>query len=261
MKDRTTDWALVSGASSGIGSALARALSLAGVGVVLNGRDTDRLEAVAADCRRNSAACVLMADLASSDERAQLLQGLAGHLEGQPGDLRYMVHCAGIGSPYERLESLDTGALERAFSVNVTAALGLTLGVMPMMRSAGRILLVGAGIADRPQPGTGIYGITKLALARLFQQLVTDLEYGADADAPALALFQPGLVDTPGLRDHVDAARRCRLPHADWLEQRLRQGAALPATEAAKAMEHALLHLEHHRFHGQTLDARTLIRS
>ncbi|TVP93171.1 MAG: SDR family NAD(P)-dependent oxidoreductase [Thioalkalivibrio sp.] len=63
MNDRSTDWALLSGASSGIGSALARALSAAGMGVVVNGRNAQRLEAVAADCRSKAPTWLLAGDL------------------------------------------------------------------------------------------------------------------------------------------------------------------------------------------------------
>jgi len=69
--------------------------------------------------------------------------------------------------------------------------------------------MVGAGIADRAEPGTGIYGVTKKALARLFDQMVTDFAHEAGAGLPAIALFQPGLVDTEGLRAHITAAKDC----------------------------------------------------
>ena len=96
--------------------------------------------------------------------------------------------------------------------MNVTAPLALTQAFLPSLRRAApaRILLVGAGIADRAQPGTGIYGITKKALARLFEQMITDFEHEGRADLPAVALFQPGLVDTEGLRDHIAAATGLR---------------------------------------------------
>ncbi len=83
----------------------------------------ERLEEVAADCRAKGRAYVLVGNRTHRDKRMGLLKALAAHLEGQSGGLRYMVHCAGIGSPYEHLESLDPDALERAFSVNVTAGL------------------------------------------------------------------------------------------------------------------------------------------
>ena len=138
--------------------------------------------------------------------------------------------------------------------MNVTAPLALTQAFLPLLRRAApaRVLLVGAGIADRAQPGTGIYGITKKALARLFEQMVTDFEHEGPADLPAVALFQPGLVDTEGLRDHIAAAEACDLPHAAWLDQALGQGQARSPDEAAEAMA-ALLDLPGERFHGQTL--------
>ena len=153
-------------------------------------------------------------------------------------------------------------ALEEAIAVNVTAALDLTQRLLPLLVEApqSRLMLVGAGIADRPQPGTGVYGISKQALARLFEQMRVDFEHQAESGLPALALFQPGLVDTEGLRDHLARAERCRLPHAAWLKARLEDGDALSAGQAADAMVRALLDLERDAFHGRMLHARELLQ-
>lgn len=86
---------------------------------------------------------------------------------------------------------------------------------------------------EKPQPGTGSYGISKLALKRLWHQMPLDLAHEGWLRPPAVGLFQPGVVDTPGLRDHIGAARDCGLPHADYLQGMLDQGQAyLPGTVA-----------------------------
>ena len=172
------------------------------------------------------------------------------------------MHCAGAGDPAADFAAMRPKALEEAIAVNVTAALDLTQRLLPLLLEApqSRLMLVGAGIADRPQPGTGVYGISKQALARLFEQMKVDFEHQAESGRPALALFQPGLVDTEGLRDHVARAERCRLPHAAWLKARLEDGDALLAGQAADAMVRALLDLERDAFHGQILHARELLQ-
>lgn len=105
----------------------------------------------------------------------------------------------------------------RAFAVNVTAPLGLTQSFLPSMRRAqhARILKVNAEVADHAQPGTGIFGITKKALARLFDQMIADFAHEPGGDFPAIAPLQPSLVETEGLlREHIDAAQACGLPFA-----------------------------------------------
>lgn len=250
------NWALITGAGSGIGAALAQALSARGVGVVLVGRRADRLSAVQEQLA--GAALVVPADIASAQDRARLLAAVAARLTAANGQLRHLVHNAGIGLPSPDLAGTDPAGLEHAFAVNVTAPLALTQAFLPALRRAApaRILMVGAGIADRAQPGTGIYGITKKALARLFEQMVTDFAREAQTDLPAIALFQPGLVETEGLRDHVAAAQACDLPHAAWLDAALRDGQAQSATEVAGAMAAALLDLPAADFHGEVLRPR-----
>lgn len=66
------------------------------------------------------------------------------------------------------------------------------------------------------------------------RQMATAFDHEGDADASAVGLFQPGLVDTEGLRDHIAAAHACGLPYAAWLASRLENGDAqtLQATAA-----------------------------
>lgn len=247
------DWALVTGAGSGIGAALAQALAARGISVVLVGRRADRLREVQA--RLAAPALVVPADIASAQDRAQLVAAMEARLTAEDGQLRYLVHNAGVGRPSPDFAGTDPTDLERAFAVNVTAPLALTQALLPALRRAAlaRILMVGAGIADRAQPGTGIYGITKKALARLFDQMITDFAHEAGTDLPAVALFQPGLVETEGLRDHITAAQDCGLPHAAWLDAAIGAGQARSAADVAQAMVTALLDMSSEKFHSQTL--------
>ena len=252
---RGADWALITGAGTGIGAALAQALAARGVGVVLVGRRQACLEAVRERLCPHAPALVVPTDIASAEDRARLLEAVEGRLKDEGGRLRHLVHNAGIGTPSRDFARTDPAELERAFAVNVTAPLALTQAFLPLLRRAApaRVLLVGAGIADRAQPGTGIYGITKKALARLFEQMVTDFAHEGAADLPAVALFQPGLVDTEGLRDHIAAADACGLPHGPWLDAALAQGQARGPEAVAEMMAAALRDTSGMDFHGQVL--------
>ncbi len=251
---RVSDWALITGAGSGIGAALAAALAAEGLGVALVGRREKPLHAVV---RRlgDAATMVITADIVRAEDRDRIRATLETGLSGPGGVLRYLVHNAGIGDPSPDFAGTDPHTLARALDVNVIAPLALTQALLPMLREGapGRVLLLGAGIADKPQPGTGAYGISKAATARLMRQMTTDFDHEGDPDAPSAALFQPGLVDTEGLRDHVDSASRCGLPHAAWLARRLDDGAAQTAEATAAAMAHALLRLPRDDFHGAIL--------
>ena len=268
------DWAVVTGAGSGIGAALAAELAARGLAVALVGRRAERLRAVAAGLGC-ATTLVLPADIADAAARARLGAELEARLASDGAGLRLVVHNAGIGDPAPSLAGTEPADLERAFAVNVVAPLALTRAWLAPLRrtAAARVLLVGAGVADRPQPGTGVYGVTKAALARLMRQMVCDLDYESRADAPAddasradapaddasrgdapaVALFQPGLVDTEGLRDHLAKARACGLPHADWLAARLSEGAAQQPQTVACAMAVALLERPRAAFHGAVL--------
>ena len=220
------DWALITGAGSGIGAALARELATRGISVALVGRRKNPLDQVRNDIAGLQSTLVIPADIARDQDRAYLTQKVRKALADQGGRLKYLVHNAGVGSPSPDLMGMDPEALAHAFAVNVTAPLALSQLFMPALIEAApaRIMLVGAGIADRPQPGTGIYGITKKALARLFDQMLTDFAYENEPGIPDIAMFQPGMVDTEGLRAHIEAARDCGLPHAKYIDSAIEEG-------------------------------------
>lgn len=253
-------WALVTGAGSGIGAALASALVAQGVGVALVGRRAAHLDAVAAPL--GDAALVLPADITRPGDRERIKATLDFELAKRGGALRFVIHNAGVGDPSRDFAGTDPKTLARALDVNVVAPLALTQTLLPMLRrgAPARVLLIGAGIADRPQPGTGIYGISKAATARLMRQMATDFDHEGDANSPATALFQPGLVDTEGLRAHIDAAFVCELPHAAWLKGRLEKVDAQTADAAAAFIVAALLRLPLAEFHGAELRPDDLSR-
>ena len=251
------DWALITGAGSGIGAALARELATRGIGVALVGRRKDPLEKVRDSIAGLSPTLVIPADIARDHDRAYLTQKLRKSLADQGSRLKYLVHNAGVGSPSPDLMGMDPETLTQAFAVNVTAPLALSQLFMPALIEAApaRIMLVGAGIADRAQPGTGIYGITKKALARLFDQMITDFAHEGDPGNPDIAMFQPGMVDTEGLRDHIEAARDYALPHAKYLDSAIAKGKAHRAQDVARAMAKALVDLSSPDYHGKVLRA------
>jgi len=250
----TSDWAVITGAGSGMGAALAVELAGRGVDLALIGRRRSALEHTRAALPGTVTSLVIPADIARSKDRRSVVERIDEWVAAEAGRLRYLVHNAGVGEPASGIECMHPDDLETALAVNVTAPLALTQGLLPLLRAAlpSRVLMVGAGVADHAQPGTGSYGISKKALTRLFEQMQVDFAHSATRE-PDIALFQPGLVDTPGIRMHLEAARRCGLPHVDYLDQALSAGRCRSPRAVGRAMAEALTDTSSEEFAGATL--------
>lgn len=238
--------AVITGAGSGIGAALCEALAARGRPLVLIGR-SPRIEATCERirARRPSATLwCLRGDLAPADERQALIERIHALADDAGAAIETLVHAAAVGEPNASLEDLSVADVERALVINTVAPLALSQGLLGLLEGgerAGRILLVTSGVAERPQPGTGAYGISKAALERLWRQLQSDLAYDGRDARVTVGLFQPGIVDTVGLREHIARAGACGLPHADYLREAIEAGAARSPASVAEAMAALLL--------------------
>lgn len=158
--------ALVTGASSGIGTAFARQLAQRGVHLVLVARREDRLRALAGELTHTHGVEVevLGADLADPGDRARVEDRLRS--DRQVVDL--LVNDAGLGG-YGRLDTQDPDLLRRMVEVNVTALLHLTRAGLPGMleRQRGGVINVGSTAGERPGPHAAVYGASKAFVNRL----------------------------------------------------------------------------------------------
>ena len=183
---------LITGASSGIGAALARVYAAPGNRLVLWGRNDGRLNATAEQCRQRGAlletACF---DLTGF---SQLVEHLEAADTRNPIDLA--IFNAGLGgslSPDRAAQ--DVHAAERMASVNFTApVIGANLLAERMAkRGRGRIVLVGSVAASFPLPMAPLYAGTKAGLALFAEALGLRLaKHGI-----RVTLVSPGFVDTP----------------------------------------------------------------
>ncbi|WP_077530924.1 hypothetical protein [Vreelandella utahensis] len=82
-----------------------------------------------------------------------------------------------------------------------------------------------------------------------------------DQGDPAVSLFQPGLVNTPGIQDHLSKARLLDLPHAGWLNQRLKRGDCMNAEQTASVLAHTLDEVPIIDFHGQVFHGADLAKA
>jgi short-subunit dehydrogenase len=179
--------ALVTGASAGIGTALARALADRGVEVVLVARRRDRLEEVAA--RLPVPTEVLAADLGDPTDLARVVARLTD--PDAPVDL--LVNDAGLGA-YGPLAEQDPDRVQAMLDVNVTALVQLTRAALPQLvaRGGGGIINVGSTAAYQPGPYSAVYGATK-AFVRSFTEAVHEETRGTGV---RVLLLAPGVTRT-----------------------------------------------------------------
>lgn len=190
--------ALVTGASSGIGAALAEVLAERGWTVGLVARRRDRLAEVLEACRRHAPASAMWpADIAEPDAAARLV----GSAIGAFGHLDAVVNNAAIPG-VRHVTRLDAGEVARVMEVNFHAPVRLTLAALPHMleRGAGTIVNVASLGGRLGIPREAAYCASKFALCGWSEALALDL-WGTGV---RVRLIVPGPVDTE-IWDHPDA--------------------------------------------------------
>ncbi|WP_345365944.1 SDR family NAD(P)-dependent oxidoreductase [Actinoallomurus liliacearum] len=194
--------ALITGASRGLGLALARALAQDGWSLILDARGASDLEKIAADLAAAGVDVTALAgDIADPAHRETLVRASDG--------LDLLVNNASTlgATPLPRLAEYPSPELERAFAVNVLGPLALIQGVLPALRARrGAIVNVTSDAAREPYEGWGGYGATKAALDQLSNVLA--------AEEPEIAVWwvDPGEMRTRMLADAGEDADAAPLP-------------------------------------------------
>ncbi|MGH8862099.1 MAG: SDR family NAD(P)-dependent oxidoreductase [Jatrophihabitantaceae bacterium] len=181
----STPAALVTGASLGLGRALSRALAERGWRLVLDGRDSSRLGAVAAEL---PSAITIAGDVTDPVHREAVAAAVGGY-----GRLDLLVNNASdLGpSPLPSLAEHPLDALRTVYETNVVAPIALVQLLLPALRNAaGAIVNVSSDAAVEAYPGWGGYGSSKAALDQVSAVLA--------AEEPALRVYavDPGDMHT-----------------------------------------------------------------
>ena len=163
------EWAVVTGASSGLGAIFAEQLAKRGLSLLLAGRDEPRLSKVADRVREttpNVEVELLVGDLGTDSG----VDSLTARLHGRT--IAVLVNNAGFGT-YGRFSEVDAGREHELVAVNVDALVRLTHAVLPGMLARGRggILNVASTIAFQPGPYQATYGASKAFVLSLSQAL------------------------------------------------------------------------------------------
>jgi NAD(P)-dependent dehydrogenase (short-subunit alcohol dehydrogenase family) len=155
--------AVITGASRGLGRALAEGLARDGWHLVIDARNKDDLDETATALRQKTRTTAIAGDVVDDDHRAELAEA-ADHLGG--ADL--VVHNASTlgGSPPPALADFPLPALLETFEVNVLAPIALTQLLLPQLRVAadGAVLSISSDAAVEAYAGWGGYGSAKAAL-------------------------------------------------------------------------------------------------
>ena len=207
--DLTGRRALVTGASQGIGLALARGLAKAGALVVINGRDEARVRAAAATI---PGAEVLVFDVTDHEAVRAAVDGFEA--QGLPIDI--LVNNAGI-QHRAPLQDFPAEAFERLLQTNVGSVFHVGQAVARHMiaRGRGRIINIASVQTALARPGIAPYTATKGAVGNLTKGMATDwARHGLTCNAIA-----PGYFETP-----LNAALVADPDFSAWLEKRTPAG-------------------------------------
>jgi NAD(P)-dependent dehydrogenase (short-subunit alcohol dehydrogenase family) len=179
---------IVTGASRGLGRAIASALVEMGAGVVLNARSADQLAVLEEELAANGGHAVAVGgDISQPDTSRQLVEAALTHFD----HLAAIVNNAGVLEPIAPLADADPAAWQRNLAINVLGPVLLTQAAMPHLRAQqGRVINVSSGAAVKLTAGWGAYCVAKAALNQFNRALALE-----EPEITAIAV-RPGVVDT-----------------------------------------------------------------
>lgn len=174
---------LITGASRGIGYAVAQRLIAEGGSVVITGRHHDALDAAVADLGPAASSVAGRAD--DADHRAAVF----AHIDQRHGRLDYLVNNAGINPAYGPLVDIDPDVARKILDVNVISALAWSRGAVAH-GALGAIVNIASVAGRSASPGIGFYGVSKSALINLTKQLAYELAPAVRVNAVAPAVIK-----------------------------------------------------------------------
>jgi len=168
---------LITGASDGIGRALALCAARLGAQIILHGRNLKKLEAVYDEIDAidgSSRPSIVVMDLATADSDAYM--SLAAGIENEFGRLDGLVHNAGILGKRTSIEQYDAADWQRVLHVNLTAPFALTQVLLPQLRQAEdpSVIFTSSGVGRTGRAFWGAYSVSKFGTEGLSQILADE---------------------------------------------------------------------------------------
>jgi 3-hydroxy acid dehydrogenase/malonic semialdehyde reductase len=196
---------LITGATAGIGEACARAFAAAGARLVLTGRRTERLQALADELRQahGSESRLLAVDVR---DREQVFAAVGG-LPAEWAAVDVLVNNAGLGRGVDKVQAGDPDGWDEMVDTNVKGLLYVTRAVTPGMveRGRGHVINLGSVAGHEVYPGGAVYCATKHAVGAITRGLRMDLL----GTGVRVSTVDPGMVETEFsvVRFHGDRER------------------------------------------------------
>jgi NAD(P)-dependent dehydrogenase (short-subunit alcohol dehydrogenase family) len=240
------DWQLagkpviVTGASSGIGAATAKALGHAGASVVLAGRNGERLKAAAEAVEAaGGKAHVVQAELTD----ISAAEGVVTEAVEAFGKVYGIVHSASVFDP-RPLEDTTPESAEQQWLANVAAPLFMTRAALPHLAEQSSIVFIASTTGSVGFPGCSAYSATKGAVIALGRALAVELA----PKGVRVNTVVPGYVRTPMLQPHLDANEG----YEEWIVSQTPQARIAGPEELATNIVFMLSGLSEY-VHGATL--------
>lgn len=223
--------AVVTGASRGIGEAIARALAAAGAQVVLLARSQRALCAVADGIEAEGGkALVVPADVADKGS----INAAFSSIHCAWGGVDILVNNAGVQGPIGPLHAAEVEQWWQSVEINLKGCFLCSQQVLPHMmeRRGGKIINLSGGGAVGPRPFFSAYGASKAAVVRLTETLAAEVsDYRIDVNAIA-----PGAVNTEMLKERLAAGERAGKAEIEADRALLENGGTDPQRPAALAV-------------------------
>jgi len=213
FKDRAI---LVTGASDGIGRAVALALARAGAQVILHGRNVRKLEAVHAEIEKLGAPEASIVPLDLERALAADYDAVADAIDKRYGRLDGLLHNAALLGTLTPIEQYDVPTFMRVMHVNLTAAFVLTRQLLPLLRASSdaAVLFTTSGVGNRGRAYWGAYSVSKFAVEGLTQVLSQELE---STSSVRVNVIDPGKVRTTMRRQAYPSEAPGSLPTPESL--------------------------------------------
>jgi len=194
--------ALITGASRGLGFAVAQVFLAEGADVMLCGRDTNSLKSAQKKLVNDFPKHRVIAQAADVSNASQV-RALVKQSLSELGGLDIVVCNAGIYGPKGASDEVDWNEWEKTISINLFGVVHVCREVVPHFKKQrrGKILILSGGGATKPMPYFSAYGASKAAVVRFGETLAEELrEFGVDVNCVA-----PGAMNTKFLDEALEA--------------------------------------------------------
>ncbi|MEJ7842289.1 MAG: SDR family NAD(P)-dependent oxidoreductase [Rubrobacter sp.] len=186
--------ALITGASQGLGKALALAYAKEGASLVINSRSEEGIRPVAEEAERLGVKVLAVAADVSRGEDARRLVDVA---VAEFGGIDVLVNNAGLLGPRVAIEDYPEDEWRRVIDANLTGPYLISKAAIPHLRESGSVINVVSGVSVEGRAGWGAYSVSKFGVEGLSQILAAELEDRG---------IRSNAVDPGGMRTDMRAA-------------------------------------------------------